>query len=335
MVIQTSNLVEPVTIDDQREFGNTRFPYVLSPTQNESETNKSITTIEETCAWIMANKTRLSDLLFEQGAILFRGFPLKGALDFDKFVGAFDKEPLPYVGGAAPRKVVTHRVFTANESPPDQPIPFHHEMAQVPSFPRELYFFCETAPSSGGQTPLVLSNKVYRRMLEQFPQFVKDLEEKKVLYTRVLPNGDDLESPIGRGWQSTFQTEDQNEAERKCREQGTTFEWLADGCLKTVSAPLPAIKEDPRNGNKVWFNSIIAVYRGWRDSRNDPMKCITFGDGTPMPADVMDGLEAILEDLAADVTWQSGDVYLVDNLQVLHARRPFTPPRRILASLVK
>ncbi|RUS87200.1 hypothetical protein EGW08_005040, partial [Elysia chlorotica] len=109
--------------------------------------------------------------------------------------------------------------------------------------------------------------------------------------------------------------------------QGTRFQWLPDGCLKTVSAPLDAIKEDPRNGKKVWFNSIIAVYRGWRDSRNDPNKAITFGDGTPMPPEVMDGLDAILEDLAADVTWQSGDVYLVDNMQVLHARRPFTPPR--------
>ena len=40
-------------------------------------------------------------------------------------------EELPYVGGAAPRTNVVGRVFTANESPPDQKIPFHHEMAQV------------------------------------------------------------------------------------------------------------------------------------------------------------------------------------------------------------
>ena len=44
---------------------------------------------------------------------------------------AFGGEPLPYVGGAAPRKVITGNVFTANEAPPDQLIPFHHEMAQV------------------------------------------------------------------------------------------------------------------------------------------------------------------------------------------------------------
>ncbi|GFS24253.1 taurine catabolism dioxygenase TauD/TfdA [Elysia marginata] len=329
------NLVSPTKIKDQKDFGDIRFPFVLTPNENDSEIKETIQTLEDACDWVKTNKAHLNDQLLEKGAILFRGFPLKDARDFDKFIGAFGKEPLPYVGGAAPRKVITPRVFTANEAPPDQLIPFHHEMAQVPTFPRELFFFCETAPSTGGQTPLVLSNKVYRRMVDRFPEYVKDLEEKKVVYTRVLPNGDDPASPIGRGWQSTFQTEDRNEVERKCREQGTSFEWLPDGCLKTISAPLPAIKEDPRNGNKVWFNSIIAVYRGWRDSRNDPQKAITFGDGSPMPPEVMDGLEAILEDLAADVTWQRGDVYFIDNMQVLHARRSFTPPRRILASLVK
>jgi hypothetical protein len=34
--------------------------------------------------------------------------------------------PKPYVGGAAVRHVVHGAVFTSNESPPDQRIPFHH-----------------------------------------------------------------------------------------------------------------------------------------------------------------------------------------------------------------
>ncbi|KAF9613599.1 hypothetical protein IFM89_009269 [Coptis chinensis] len=54
-----------------------------------------------------------------------------GSSDFNQVVEAFGYEELPYVGGAAPRTNVIGRVFTANESPPDQIIPFHHEMAQV------------------------------------------------------------------------------------------------------------------------------------------------------------------------------------------------------------
>ena len=41
--------------------------------------------------------------------------------------------PLPYVGGAAPRNTVYKDIHTTNESPPDQPIPFHHEVYFFPS----------------------------------------------------------------------------------------------------------------------------------------------------------------------------------------------------------
>jgi hypothetical protein len=76
-------------------------------------------------------EARLEPLLRDAGALLLRGFPARTAADFDRAVDAFGYEELPYVGGAAPRTNVVGRVFTANESPPDQKIPFHHEMAQV------------------------------------------------------------------------------------------------------------------------------------------------------------------------------------------------------------
>ncbi|BFZ20538.1 hypothetical protein BsWGS_23577 [Bradybaena similaris] len=97
-------------------------------------------------------------------------------------------------------------------------------MAQVPTFPSALFFFCDVPPASGGQTALLLSNLVYERLLQTHPAFVKDLEDKKIVYTRVLSDGDDDTSPIGRGWQSTFLTEDRGVAEQRCLEQGMSFE---------------------------------------------------------------------------------------------------------------
>lgn len=43
-------------------------------------------------------------------------------------------------------------------------------------------------------------------MKELKPDFVKKLEELGVTYTRVMPDGDDPTSAIGRGWQSTYGT---------------------------------------------------------------------------------------------------------------------------------
>ena len=35
----------------------------------------------------------------------------------------------------------------------------------------------------------------------------------------------------------------------------------------------------PTSGNKVWFNQIVAAFTGWKDSRNDPEKAVTLGNG--------------------------------------------------------
>ena len=56
--------------------------------------------------------------------------------DFGNLVSGLGLKRYPYVGGAAPRRTIPvsagdDLVYTANEAPPDQKIPFHHELAQV------------------------------------------------------------------------------------------------------------------------------------------------------------------------------------------------------------
>jgi alpha-ketoglutarate-dependent taurine dioxygenase len=41
----------------------------------------------------------------------------------------------------------------------------------------------------------------------------------------------------------------------------------------------------------------------------------------------------IAYDLVFDLPWESGDVALIDNHQVMHGRRPFSGQRSVLASL--
>lgn len=113
-------------LPQQRTFDGVPFPAVLSPNPAAP-----LRTIVEFTDAIQAKKAHVESLLKSSGAVLFRGFPVQTAADFNQVVESFGYEELPYVGGAAPRTNVTGRVFTANESPPDQKIPFHHEMAQV------------------------------------------------------------------------------------------------------------------------------------------------------------------------------------------------------------
>lgn len=74
--------------------------------------------------------SRLLIRLLQHGAILFRGFPIISPDKFNTFVESFGFDEFPYVGGAAVRRQLAPRVFTTNESPATEKIPFHHEMAQ-------------------------------------------------------------------------------------------------------------------------------------------------------------------------------------------------------------
>lgn len=323
--VQTLTLPSP----EQKIFNGLPFPLILTPKESNFKS------ADDTVSWLKKNKDQIKCLLLEHGAILFRGFPVHSAEKFDSFVKSFDYEAFPYVGGAAPRRVIIGNVFTANEAPPDQLIPFHHEMAQVPTFPSTLFFYCDVPPPEGGQTPLVLSNEVYKAMLQKNKGFVEELEEKGVVYNRVMPDEDDPASPIGRGWRSTYQTSDRKEVETKCAEQGTSFEWLPDNCLRTRTATLPAIRTESRTGKKTWFNSIIAAYLGWGDVRNDRKKAVTYPDGKLMHEGAMETLENVFESLAIYFTWKKDDIVMIDNKLVLHSRRTFTRPRQILACLCK
>ncbi|GAA0185439.1 hydroxylase [Lithospermum erythrorhizon] len=323
-------LFTEIKIHQQKNFNGTIFPIILSPSlkpQTSSDSSFLTHAIKE-------NKKWLDTQLHQHGAVLLRGFNVSTASDFNDVVEAFGYVELPYVGGAAPRTNVFGRVFTANESPPDQKIPFHHEMAQVPEYPSKLFFFCEVEPATGGETPIVLSHIIYERMKEKYPKFVEKLEEHGLIYTRVLGEDDDPSSPIGRGWKSTFLTKDKSVAEQRASKLGMRLEWMNDS-VKTVMGPIPAIKLDKTRHRKTWFNSMVAAYTGWEDARNDPVKAVTFGNGEALPAHIIYDCLRILDDESVSVPWQKGDVLLIDNLAVLHSRRPFDPPRRILASLCK
>ncbi|KAJ3305510.1 hypothetical protein HDV03_001376 [Kappamyces sp. JEL0829] len=320
--------VVALTVPEQKVHFGQAFPLILGP-------SSELKTRQDTLEWAATFRDSIALELREQGAIIFRGFPgLHGAAAFQDFVDALGIKNLPYVGGAAVRHQIYKDIHTTNESPPDQPIPFHHEMAQVPLYPETLFFHCDVI-TQGGETPLLRSDVIYAAVHKAFPAFTRKLEEKGVVYTRVIPKEDDPASPIGRGWVSTFQSDDLAVVEEQARKLGVSLIPLENGDIKTVSPILPAVKTLSRvYGRKVWFNSVIAAYTGSQDSRNDGQRAVTFGDGEPLDPREVEGVAKLMAELCAPVPWMEGDVMMIDNNQVLHSRTAgFVAPRKIQAFL--
>ena len=170
------------------------------------------------------------------------------------------------------------------------------------------------------------------RLAEECPQFVQQCETLGLKYTNVMPASDDAGSGMGRSWKSTFTVNTKEEAEQKMTQLGYSWVWEENDCLRATTPVLPAVK-DLGDGRKSFFNQLIAAFKGWKDTRNDPSKSICHGDFSPLNTDAVMTAAELADELTFDVAWQQGDMAILDNFVAMHGRRTFRGQRQILASL--
>ncbi|CAJ1439968.1 unnamed protein product, partial [Effrenium voratum] len=318
----------PGSIPEQRPLHGHDFPLVLTPATGATACEQGL------AAWCGRRSKELRRLLLQHGAVLFRNCGVSSAQDFAEVTRAMGCEGYDYVGGAAPRtEVVKGVVFTSNESPPDQPIPFHHELAQSPTPPSYILFCCDVECRQGGATPIIPSDEVADFFMQSFPDFAAEVQAKGVRYIRTMPEVTDPSSAQGRSWAETYAVTTREEAEEAMRKQGTSWEWLPNGDCRTTTSVLPALRVDERTGRHVFFNSMVAAFTGWNDARNVGEKAVVLGDFTPVDKKALNAVARFMLEKEVAFAWKKGDILIVDNTRVLHSRQSFEPPRRVLAAL--
>lgn len=293
------------------------------------------------------NQGKLIQLLAKHKAILIQRDENENPMttnDFGNFIASFHLEKYPYVGGAAPRRIIPcdageDLIYTANEAPPDMLIPFHHELAQTQNPPQYLFFFCDQPSETGGETALIDSTLVYRYANDHHREFMTKLKKYGARYTRVMPPEDDPTSPQGRSFYNTYQLKTKEEVEDKLKQtDGAEYKWLPNGDLSVTSEPVPAIKFiDYQHSHAIYqwtfHNSIIAAFVGWQDSRNDRFKAVKFGNDDPMDPEILQDIADFMEQKKICYQWQKGDIFALNNRLVMHSRNSFTGLRRVYASM--
>jgi alpha-ketoglutarate-dependent taurine dioxygenase len=322
---------------------NEGFPLWLMPETTELKMN-----LRAAVAWVTSHKDSLDAWLLAYGAIFFRGFPLPDSLAFNEFLSCYPDHDGGYSGGTTQRGAVVGRVMEATVAPSDRFIPMHQEMAYSPRFPSKLAFYCELPPTKGGETPFC----DMRRLTHALPGALRDsVRTCGLLYKRHFRNPDyetgvpDLDI-VHRTWQEAFQTGDRTEVERQVRLLGSEFEWVDNGLL--VWNPSAGFVTHPVTGESVWFNSIGgygfnravlgdklgALYEQYYDESRPLPMWATYGDGEKIPAATIAPLYRITEQLQSAIPWRQGDVVLLDNILVGHARNPYEGERKIRVSLL-
>ncbi len=304
-------------------------------TQSMTDFPRIIAGEKQLSDFLASNKATVDAALSDAGALVFRGFDVPDPQAFDAAIESYGEAGFTYEDSLsnAVRTNVTPRVFTANEAPPTTEIFLHHEMAQTPIYPSKLFFYCEIAPDEGGATPVCRSDWVLERLKLENADFYAACREHGVRYTNVMPGTDDAGSGQGRSWRSTLSADTRENAEERLAQLGYEWEWM-DADMLRVTTPMLSAVRDLGDGRETFFNQLIAAFRGWSDSRNDPNRTITLGNGKPIAQEAMADVIAIADELTVDIAWQAGDVALIDNFTVMHGRRPFAGKRRVLASLI-
>ncbi|KAK7275163.1 hypothetical protein RIF29_16272 [Crotalaria pallida] len=299
------------------------MPLVLHP----AEANKN--DLETLLLTLKNNKEWFEQMIIKNSAVLLRGFDVNSAEGFNEIVETCGWENIRYVG-PAPRTQIYKRVWTANEGPLSEFIYYHHEMVLFKDHPLKVILYCEIPPPEGGETPFVPSFKVTEKMLKEYPEWVQIMEEKGLKYTfTARSTQNDTSSMRGRGWEDAFGTSDPIEAEKRANALGMDMEWQPDGGVKTILGPRNLTKVfEGRKGRRMWFNTIVGMH-------GKELSSATLVDGTEIPEHVVKRCGEIIEEESIQFKWQKGDVLFLDNLALLHGRRPSLPPRKVLVATCK
>lgn len=284
--------------------------------------------------WLPQLRDELSDILHQEGAILFRGFSLGEANDFKDFGSHLVGEWMNYQDRASKRSQVDGPIHTSTDTPPSIPIALHSESSFTSQWPQKILFCCHTPPAKGGRTPIADTRKIYADIE---PSLRARFEKLGVMYLRNFSAG------IGMDWRDVFQADDAESVNAYCRSAQIHTEWFGSEHLRTIQVR-PAVATHPVTKQSVWFNHALALSQYsltsnlrdtlLRQSGEEELPNNTyFGNGDAISSEEMAHIEEVHTRHTVRFDWAQGDLLLLDNMLMTHGRETFSGKRVIHAAL--
>ncbi len=304
-------------------LGEGKLPLVVEPVQDD------IVLAE----WNAKNREWVEAQLLVHGGVLFRNFNLPSPADFERAAKAIYGELFGDYGDL-PKNAAGEKIYESTPYPNDQMILFHNESSHLPSWPQRISFHCVTPAKVGGSTPVFDTRDILKHI---DPAVVKTFKEKGLMYVRNFSKG------VDPTWEEFFHTTDKSKVEQMCRDAGSDFEWKSDGGLRVINRSRGVVKH-PKTHEEMFFNQvqihhIFCVDEDTRDGlralfdEQDLPRNVYYGDGSPIPDETMEHLGKVFDDHCVRFKWQKGDMIMLDNMLVTHARDTYEGPRHIVVAM--
>ncbi|TMP29962.1 TauD/TfdA family dioxygenase [Pseudoalteromonas rubra] len=285
--------------------------------------------------WVCEHKSKVKSELRRYGAVLFRRFDVGAVEGFEDFVTEMVDQTGQYTEGATPRSHVGKGVYTSTEFPQEQEIFLHNELSYVLTPPALLAFYCVTSASKGGQTQLADVRKVLSLI---DPAVIEEFKHR---------GGWSLYRSFGFGMgpsiHKSFGTDDPASLAAYCKQANIEILDHTGSTLKTRQCR-PVVHQHPETNEDVWFNHAVfwhpsSLPEEFQATLAKSFKLTDFpfvtlyGDGTPIPDDVIGHIRDAYRQAEVMFDWKAGDVLLLDNKLVAHGRKPFSGDRRVLVAM--
>lgn len=278
--------------------------------------------------------TGIRDALTHRGAVLIRGHkPLDATGAAATANQLFPDEPV-FDTGEHPQVEDAEALYRPVPFAPEQTLLWHHENSFNATFPRFLIFVCKAPAATGGATTIVDSRLVYQNMPSEITGV---LGSEGVRYTRLCT------PHAGRSWQQLYGTDNPDTAQARAADNGETLtiDRDRDRDRARIISVRPAFLPTPHG--PAWFNQLLhwhpaALPEGLRDlvrrGAIPAFRTCDIGSGDPIEDDIVHRLLAVHRAHEFPVSWQPGDVLLVDNTVFAHGRNSYRGEREHFVRMV-
>jgi alpha-ketoglutarate-dependent taurine dioxygenase len=255
----------------------------------------------------------LRHLVTESGALLLRGFRFD--LDsLEAFSFHFGRRFLVHPGTVRGGRVkLTDTTATVDAGV--LPFPWHRELGYAPGAPDIVLFCCRQPAQDGGETMLTDGCAILDGLPPSTRRFVTN---RRVRYTYDRPRE---AWPSALGGAAT-----QPQADRALCEMasllppGDELAWDFDDEGVTIRFTTSMLTATRWGRRPAFCNQVIfQVKRGGR---------IALDDGSKIPRKVVARAERRARDASYAIGWQRGDLAILDNSRIMHARAAITDPAR-------
>ncbi|MEH2402357.1 TauD/TfdA family dioxygenase [Nostoc sp.] len=253
------------------------------------------------------DKEKIINLFKHYGILLFRGFDVEIDI-FKEFTNLLSTDFINYAGGAFSRRVINGDETLLSVNDFKSEIKLHGEMYYQQTIPLMLWFFCANPPLEDGETTVCDG----RQFFNEISSSTKELLNKKKLKFTVSISKEE--------WQKKYQTDNLNTLEEICQKNNTHLVVNDDQSI-LIEYISPAIIPSRCGKDQVFINSLLPT-------KQLSPKILKFEDDSEIPEEVVSELNEIAEKITTEISWQKGDILMIDNTRILHGRRAFADNQR-------